>query len=252
MINGISSVLDLITDIASVMGWLPQGETPNASEAAQVFLGINRRLDQWNSQAMFIYAATEVILGLTANKQSYQIGPGALDFNLPSRPFIRHASMQLPGSRVRLPLELIGQADWNAIEERALTGDRTMKLYCDYKWPVANLNFWPTPSGGQSLFLYTWTPLTQYAALTDIVDFPPGYLMPFEYQVAMDLLSAFNRQMDPATIQSIVQNAAQSSAQIQQLNASLLLGVATGPVQEMPQLPPQSAPMQVPQPQGAQ
>lgn len=233
----ILNVLDLITDTMVLIGALNQGESPNGSEAAQVFSAINRRIDQWNAKRLNLYATTEQTLALQGNKQTYQIGTGAADFPV-TRPFIQHARVTIGISGVVLPIELIGSAEWNAIEEPGLTGQRPLKMWCDYGWPIALLRIWPIPSGACSLLIEGWSLLTQYAALTDLLNFPPGYLQPFQYKLAVDIAPSFVRQIDP----TIIDTAMRAEGDIELLNATLIRGVAPSPVPDQAPLPPNAIP----------
>ena len=235
------TVLDLITDIFLQIGAINQGDTPNPSEQAQVFFAINRRLNQWTANALYIYGVTELTLPLVATKQSYLLGTGGADLNV-SRPLIRHARQQLANSSVSLPVEVVGSAEWNAIEEPTLTGQRCQKIFPDYNWPVMTLKAWPVPSANTFLLLYVWTKLSQFATVTDTVDLPDGYLLPLEFQVCLDVWPSYSTQVNPANIQIIMQGAQMAEQTIQMLNAQLLTGRAAGPVPEMPALPVASMP----------
>lgn len=243
-------VLDLITDIMTLIGAINQGQTPNPSEQAQVFFAINRRLDQWNGDSLYIYGVKEISGGLLGNVQSVQIGSSAAAPWNVQRPFIRHARIAIPGSTVQLPLQMISSGEWNAIEEPGLSGNRPQKMFVDYNWPVANMRFWPIPASAMTLYLEIWAQISQFNTITDPVVFPPGYLLPFEYMVASDVLPSFQRQIEPTTMQNIVTNAAGAAQKIQQLNSQLVQGIASGPVPDMkpPMAGDQPIPVQAPGP----
>ncbi len=243
----ISNVLDLIIDTMVLIGALNQGETPNGSESSQVFSAINRRLDQWNGRRLNLYATSEQTFPLVAAQQAYQIGPSAADFNVPVRPFIQHARVTI-GFNVQLPLELIGSSEWNAIEERGLTGNRPMKMWCDYGWPIATLRIWPVPASTASLILETWTQLTKFLALTDLLNFPPGYLQPFQFMLARDIAPSFQRQIDP----TIVDSADKCERDIELLNSMLIRGAAPSPIPDQAPVPPNAIPMTQAMPTGQQ
>lgn len=229
------TVLDFITKVMLQLGCINQGDTPNASEAAQIFDATNMRLNLWSADSLFIYAVTEYQMSLTAGVQSYAAGAGALNINA-SRPLLRHGRVQIGGSTVWLPLELIGQSEWNAIEEPTLTGQRVQKAFPDYAWPVMTIKVWPIPSVNCSTIFDAWSKLVQFATVTDPMDLPDGYLFTLLFQVCLDVYPSFASQVPPTNLQIIMQNAAIAQQTLRALNADLLRGRAAGPVPESPSL----------------
>ena len=243
------TVLDFITDIFLQIGVINQGDTPNPSEQAQVFSAINRRTDLWSAASTFIYAVQEATLPLAATKGAYIVGlGGGADLTI-ARPFIRHARVQLPNSSVQLPIEIVGQADWNAIEEPTLSGQRPQKLFPDYQWPNMNLKCWPIPSlGGSSIIMEIWQTLAPFVSVTDTFNLPYGYWLALEFQVCLDIWPSYSSQVNPANYQAIAQGAGMAEQIIQSLNAQLLTGRAAGPIPEMPPMPVQQVPQVQPMP----
>ena len=235
------TVLDFITKVMLTLGCINQGDTPNNSEASQIFDATNLRLNLWTADALFIFGVTELTLPLLAATQSYEIGTGGITINA-VRPMIRHARVQLPNSSVQLPMDVVGQAEWNAIEELSLTGQRPQKLFPNYNWPIMLAKVWPIPSVNMTAILQVWTQLVQFAAVTDPMDLPQGYLFALLYQVAYDVYPSFASQVPPTNLQIITQTAGMAEQTVRGLNAQYVTGRASGPVPEMAAAPVQPMP----------
>lgn len=216
-----TTVLDIITDALIDIGSLSQGETANASEAEYCRRKLNDLLDRSNADRLSIFNVGQKAYTLVfSGKSAYQIGVGAADFADPRPTLIQNARLILAG--IGHPLELLNAAQWSAIAERGLIGNLPMKLYCDYGYPIANLNLWPIPScaSNTQLEIFTWTPIAQFASINDTVSFPPAYIDYLKYGLAVKIAPSFGVPMDQ--MQAIIQIAAGAKQAVQNLNAQFL------------------------------
>lgn len=226
-----------------LIGVLAQDETPAASEAQNCLVALNQLLDGWDAERLNVYKITEARYQLNGAKQSYQIGPGAADFNAARPVLIQTASIILPNSSVRNPMDLLSAVDWAAVPERALTGELPRKLYCDYAFPIATLNVSPIPSGNPQIELFSWMPLPLFVLLTDLVTFPPAYAKAIRYNLAVNIAPEFGVPVD----QSIAAIALGEKDVVRKFNAGLLSG-AVGQATTA-QIPNVGVPQPVPNPQ---
>lgn len=231
-----STALDLFTDAATEIGTLGVGEVLDSDSAFLIMREFNRMVAEWSLYREDLFTVGSSIYNLTANKQTYTIGPGATDFNT-SRPIlIQTAAAIINGTTARFPMDLYSSQQFAALREKGLTGVFPDVLYCDYGNPIATLNVHPIPSSPIQIEIYAWQVLQQIVGLTDILNFPPGYENALKYNLAVKICSSFGMPLNPMT----VQQAAFGKAAIQKINVQLY-GGAIGTSGIMP-LPSEGAP----------
>lgn len=232
------TLLDLITECLQDIAELSQGEVPSPEDSAYCFGKANEMNDSWSTERLNIYEIQELTLALT-NKQSFQIGPGATDFNQARPVVIESCIFTAPvnGVQVRTgQADIVGESRWRNIKDLSATSNLPEMLYPDQASPIMNLNFYPIPLCAVATFalLSTWLPLQQFVALTDEFSMPPGYQKAFVDGLRVVIMKGYGRpigQDDAAMEQS-------SKSRIQQLNAANPnLGISSGI--PAPQGPPQ-------------
>lgn len=214
-------VSDLITGALTDLGVLAQGEVPSADDSAVGLARLNDMLDQWSTQRLNLYTVGSAIYTLTGGKQSYQIGPGAVDFNTARPVLIQTAAIIMPGTTVRLPpMAILSSIKWAALQEKGSSGLAPSKLYPDYAYPISTLNFHSIPSGNIQVEIYSLNALPVFVTLADPVSFPQGYAKALRTNLAINIASAFGAPVD----QFLAQEAVGSKAELRAFNLRLLLG----------------------------
>lgn len=212
------TALDLFTAALRVTGSLGTGEVPSADDAFVVMQAFNLMLDQMATERSNLFTDTLDVYNLTPNQQGYTIGPGAGNFAGIRPVCIREANIIIPGTTGRKAMSILGAAGWMSLGERGLTGVFPDKLYCDYNFPIAKLYIHPIPSGVIQLEIAAWGQLTQVVGLTDILNFPPGYLEELKYNLAMKISPEFGMPPD----QMVIAQAVADKAAIRQINEELM------------------------------
>ncbi len=240
-------VQDLINQALLDLGVLQAGQTPSADDSAICFAKLNNLLDSWNLEEAHLYTMAKQALNLTATKNSYQIGPGAADFNQARPVRIRRANAIVAG--VHLPMEVIAYSGEAEIEDPAATSVRPLKLYNDYAAPISNLIVYPTPAAGSwgtaQLELYTWVILPPFVTLQDVITLPTGYQEALEYNLAVRMAPIMGRNIT----QDLALLAADRKAALRAYNTRLLNGeigetLAAPPAEVTPAQPMAPAPPQ--------
>ena len=255
------TVLNLCTDALVDLTAIQQGDTLAAEDADIAFRKLGFIIDRGNADRLLMHALTNGIYPLSANKGAYTIGTAIpiSDINVPRPVLIQTGAIILGGDLqgvggIRHDLELSTSVQWAAIRERSNSAILPTKLYCDYRWPVANLNFNPIPLCVLAtwLELFSWEPVPQFAALTDTVDLPPAYRSYLEYNLALALALPYMKQPS----QLLMEYAVNAKADVRAFNAMQLAGMfseaTTGniPMAPAPSVNPmnqQQAPPQPPQ-----
>jgi hypothetical protein len=201
---------DLITSALVLSGALAQGETPNASDAQDAFVRLNRMVSGWANQRLTIFVTTRNVYALVANQQTYTIGSGA-NFNQARPIWISYAGLILtsPTPDVEIPLEVLTIKDWWLQSVKDLTSTLPTALYYNPTFPSSGVTagmgqiiFWPIPTQVNDVALYTPTQLAEFATLSTDYALPPGYEDALEYNLAVRLIqSGFGLRQHLADIQ---------------------------------------------------
>ncbi len=157
---------NLINDALTLIGRLGPGRTAGQSESTVAQYIVNRLLDSWSVKRLTVFTINVATYALTAGTETYTIGPsGSLTGG--ARPVaIESANIvaSIESSTAHFPVRLIGQIEYAALETYGDQSILPKLLYCDYNFPLATIYLYPIPATNTHLDLYTWEPLTQFAA----------------------------------------------------------------------------------------
>lgn len=154
------------------------GDSPEP-ELLQWALGkLNRMLDKWNADPAAKFDTGFATYAITANQQTYTLGPSAANWVVTGRPDrIKGANLILAGTApaVRTPITVRNDAWWLANSVQALTGAIVTDLYYAPSMPNGTVTLWPKPTtAANSVELFSDTILSQYA-IADTLWLPFGY-----------------------------------------------------------------------------
>lgn len=231
-----ATLLDLFTETLVDLGEIGAGESISPEDGQYLFGKTNEMLDSNSTERLNIYSIQELQLLIPSSKLTYQIGPGAVDFDQ-ARPIkIDGANILVPiggsGNASSSPLEIIGETQWRALSDvSGSLANIPSKLYPDYAWPIMNLNLYPVPRAVTAtlLQLSTWVPLQQFTALTDELNMPTGYQAFVVQNIKIVIAQAYGHVVD----QSMADLALTYKQRIQGLNIqSPNIGLTNGlPIQ---------------------
>lgn len=218
------TTLDHIQSSMRLANILGQGETASSVEASQALQSLNDMLDTWSTENLLIYAKAYETFPLVVNQQAYQMGTGAPDFNTTRPQKIEEINFQqISGTTtLELPIEIINQDQWAAISVKTITSNLPTRMWPQYTYPNAILNFWPIPSITSNVIIWSWKPLTDFGALTTTITLPPGYSKAIRYNLAVELAPEYGKNLDPV----VIAQATASKAAIKRMNSpTTLMGV---------------------------
>lgn len=201
-----ATTLDILNSAGKLIGVLASGETFVNNEAQDAFNTLNTMLDGWTTQNLLQYAKTVELQTLVVNQQSYLMGTGAADWSTPRPQKIEDINfIQTSGTTtLDLPIEIVNQDQWAAIAIKAIVSNLPTRVWIQYTYPYATLNFWPIPTVGNQVRIFSWKPLIDFASLTTTLSLPPGYQKALIYNLACDMAPQYGRQLDPVIIEEAV------------------------------------------------
>lgn len=225
---------DLINRALRASHILAAGEQPNGNDTQDALTIANGMLDQWNAQSLMIFNVARNLYNLNGGQQTYQLGPGAADFNTTRPSRIQQFSViqtNNPLQPLELPLVDLTTASWAQVPVKAIQASLPSLIYDDNQYPYRNLNLWPIPNvSGLQLAIYAWTPLAQLSLATQL-SFPPGYYECLVYNLAVRLALEWPGELTPQ-----LEQAAQMSMSIVKNQNVVIPDLRCDPALNSPQL----------------
>lgn len=189
-----TTVRDLIGDALSEVGVRDPGEAVDPQVAADVLRSLNRMLDAWSTEDLLVYTIDREVFPFVPGKQNYTLGIGG-DLNVARPVQIDMASALVNG--VEIPIQILTDAEWRDIPLKNTPSTFPLQMWSTGNFPLNELWFWPIPSQVNSLVLYTWSQITQFANVNATVSFPKGYEDAIESNLALRVCTMFARQLPP-------------------------------------------------------
>lgn len=196
-----ATALDLINGSLRLINVLAAGETLDTGSANDALSAFNDMVDSWNADRLTIFTTQTDDFPLVGGKQTYTMGIGG-DFNIPRPARIDAMSAMLldnPNTPVEIPMSLYSVEDWQLrVPVKNVTGTFPLICYDDGSFPLRKLNMWPIPLSSQNTVrVYSWTALTQPAALNTTIAYPTGYARAFRYNLALELAPEYQAPVTP-------------------------------------------------------
>jgi len=190
-----TTATEIITESMRHLGVLSAGEVPNADDSDACLTALNTMIDAWNLPSLTQYTTTDGTATLGAGVTSLTIGP-SMSINV-TRPARIGLGSYVTSGGVDYPLEQISEAEYNAIENKALSGDVPSMFYYDQGASTGTVYYWPAPAG--SVVVHHPLPL-QFAAFADLTTsytFPQGYRKALVFNLAAEAGPMFEQQVSP-------------------------------------------------------
>ena len=217
-----ATVLDLITGSLRLLGVLASGESPSASEAQDALSALNNLLDTWKNDSLLVYTTSSSPYSLVGGKKSYTFGTGG-DWNAERPVVIDSMFLQYTGttggpSPLNLPMAALTQDQYNAIIVPNTPSPIPTAFYDDGGFPLRTVSFWPVPTTNYQVNVWTWQLIDGFAAITDLINLPPGYERMMRFNLAIELAPEYGKEASP----TIAAGALDSKLSIKRINSKTL------------------------------
>lgn len=185
----ISTVQELVTSSLRLLRAIDQEvSTPTSNQSNQGMDVLNSMLDSLSIKGLKYRYDDESV---TVSAASHTWGSGGSITS--GRPLKLLAGRYVSGSD-ELPVDLVDMADYRGITQKDVTGIPELIAY-DPEYPLGKLYVWPVFSG--VLKITSLKPFTQYSALSDSLNLPPGYVRMMRHALAVELAGEYG--MNPPT-----------------------------------------------------
>lgn len=170
--------IDMLTRALRAVGNVGSGETPNADDINTAMLAANDMLDSWSASKLFVFQVLEESFPLVAGQGVYLVGPtGAF---VTARPTSVQSAFVRMGT-LDFPLESITNDAYSGIGMKASFSAIPQFFYYNPQSVNGELNIWPVPQSGLTIFIQSPQQLTQFSDLATDITLPPGYAEAIRY-----------------------------------------------------------------------
>lgn len=188
-----ATVVDLVTASLRELGVLASGETPAASDALEGLAQLNRMVNAWKAEKVFIYTNTATSKAVTSGVGTYTVGVGGDVAVL--RP-LHLTSVNISDAVTTPPYEFslrqMTDQDWAEVRIKTQTAYRPQACYYNLTYPLATLYLWPVPTSATlTIVLYAPEAVAEFSALSTAVSLPPGYERLIVKNLALELAPSY-------------------------------------------------------------
>lgn len=166
-----TTALDIIKRALRLLGVYAKGEEPSPEESADGLAALNALMGSLSNTPL-VYAKTLDAISLEAGVTSITVGPTGS--TVTERPMRVLEDSYIQSGSVSYPLDVFTAQQYGDV---AVKGEQGIPVAV---WPLmgmpdVTLTFWPVPTSGLDLYLWSTKALATFPALTTEVSLPEGY-----------------------------------------------------------------------------
>lgn len=187
---------DQINRALRLLGVLAEGETSSAATSQDALMAMNQMLDSWSTERLSVYTTQDQVFSWPSGQIKRTIGPTG-DF-VGNRPILLDdATYYLSSDGVSHGIEIVNQDQYNSIAVKISTSTLPSILFVNNVFPNAEMFVYPKPTQVLEWHFISAQELTQSANLATSLQFPPGYMRAFTYNLAMEIAPEFGVEPSP-------------------------------------------------------
>lgn len=222
------TVTEFLNSAAAEIQAVTPGQSLSGTKLSLWLDGFNTLVGNMSADRLFLFYVPDVEYTTPSSKESYEIGPGAIDFPTSggyTRPVFVQSARALVGTGTRIPLNQNSENEWAANPKRNMTSpDGPSDFHYSAGVAIGFLRFAPKPNSAQKIYLSQWNPLKTFAigdlALSIETYYPAEYIIALRKNLAVNLANSYQRQAG----QELIGTAQTSLQTIRNLNNERLLG----------------------------
>lgn len=179
-----------------LLGILAEGETPSASMSNDALMAMNQMIESWNTERLSVFCTQDQVFSWPAGELSRTLGPTG-DF-VGNRPVLfDDATYFKAPSGVSYGIKFINQQQYDGIAVKNVTSTYPQVIFANMTYPNVEMYVYPKPTQVLEWHFISVQELDQPATLDTQLNFPPGYLRAFTYNLAMEFAPEFGVEPSP-------------------------------------------------------
>lgn len=182
---------DQINRALRLLGVLAEGETPTAQMSEDALMALNQMIDSWNTERLSVFNTQDQVFLWDAGVITKTLGPTG-DF-VGNRPVLVDDATYYrdPSTNVSYGIKFINQQQYDGIAVKTVTSTYPQVCWINMEFPNITMTIYPKPTRQLEWHIISIEELSQPAALTTELHFPPGYMRAFTYNLAMEIAPEF-------------------------------------------------------------
>lgn len=187
------------------------GQSTSDDAYDEAFRALNDMVDAWQLERLMLYTVDRAAYPLAAGVSSYTLGPGGTLGAV--RPLRLESAGVIYTGAFENPFPVLTLNQYRA---------RQSGVYLDGAYPLANLSVYPPPQGGETLVLYSWSPLAQFTNMDASYQLPQGYPRALRWNLALELAAgaSIQKKIPDVLYAQIQQQAVDAKAWIKSFHSS--------------------------------
>jgi len=179
-----------------LLGILAEGETPSASMSNDALMAMNQMIESWNTERLSVFCTQDQVFNWPSSQIKRTLGPTG-DF-VGNRPVLfDDATYFKAPSGVSYGIKFINQQQYDGIAVKNVTSTFPQVIFANMTYPNVEMYVYPMPTQTLEWHFISVQELTQPATLDTQLNFPPGYLRAFTYNLAMESAPEFGVEPSP-------------------------------------------------------
>jgi len=179
-----------------LLGILAEGETPSASMSNDALMALNQLIESWNTERLSVFCTQDQVFNWPAGVLSRTLGPTGDFIGLRPVLFDDATYFKAP-SGVSYGIKFINQQQYNGIAVKNVTSTYPQVIFVNMTFPNVEMYIYPKPTQVLEWHFVSVQELTEPATLDTQLNFPPGYLRAFTYNLAMEFAPEFGVEPSP-------------------------------------------------------
>ena len=188
---------DLIKGSLRLIGMLAEGEEPSAATMQDSIAAMNAMIESWDTERLSVFSTQDQVFSWPANQSVRTLGPTG-NF-VGDRPILVDDSTYFKDASTGLSfgIRLINQQQYNGIALKTVTSTYPQVMWVNMTYPNIEMTIYPVPTKTLEWHIVSVDKLTEVADVSTAIDFPPGYIRAFRYNLAMELAPEFGVEPSP-------------------------------------------------------
>ena len=179
-----------------IEGWNTERLSVFCTQDMTYFWDAGQRVRTLGPTGDFVYLlATQSSIPITTQSNDYIAvsgQPGARPILLDDSTYFRD-----PSTNVSYGIKFINQQQYNGIAVKTVTSTYPQVMFVNMTFPNITMSVYPVPSKTLEFHFISVQPLSNPATLETELEFPPGYLRAFRYNLALELAPEFGIAPSP-------------------------------------------------------
>lgn len=192
-----TSAGDLIKGSLRLIGMLAESEEPSAATMQDSIAAMNAMIQSWDTERLSVFSTQDQMFTWPAGQSLRTLGPTG-DF-VGDRPILVDDSTYFkdPQNGLSFGIKMINQQQYNGIAFKTVTSTYPQVLWVNMTYPDIQMTIYPVPIKALEWHIVSVEKLTEVANVATAIDFPPGYIRAFRYNLAMELAPEFGVEPSP-------------------------------------------------------